>query len=136
MIVIPCGASKQAHRAIAGRMYTGSYHKACLRWALTNTDANHVYILSAKYGLLGLQDVIKPYNLVMGQPGSVTVAVVSQQAHDRGLLAADVIGIGGRKYTGVIRVVWPNADTPLDHVGGMGNQLQWMKQHAHYRNPK
>lgn len=115
-------------------MYTGSYHKACLRWALTNTDADRVYILSAKYGLLALQDVIEPYELVMGQPGSVTASIVAQQARDRKLSATDVIGIGGSKYVTVIRAVWPKADTPLDRVGGIGKQLQWLKLHVHYRN--
>lgn len=115
-------------------MYTGSYHKACLRWALTNTDTDRVYILSAKYGLLALQDVIEPYELMMGQPGSVAASTVAQQARDRGLSMADVIGIGGSKYMAVIRAVWPHADTPLDHAGGMGKQLQWLKQHVHYRN--
>ena len=55
IVVIPCGAKKVDHRAPAGKLYTGPYFSACLKWALSRVVSTPIYILSAKYGLLGKQ---------------------------------------------------------------------------------
>jgi hypothetical protein len=91
-----------------------------------------IYILSAKYGLLPLDQVIAPYDLTMGQPGSVTPAQVRQQAQARMLLTEPVIALGGDPYLTICQQVWPHVQTPLRGRGSFGRfgyQLQWMKQH-------
>lgn len=131
IVVIPCGGKKRLVSCVAGRMYIGPYHRACLTYALTLVPPERVYILSAKYGLLALDERIAPYNLKMGQRGCVTARTVADQAAARGLRAEErVIALGGRAYTDVARAVWSHAETPLDGVGGMGYQMQWLKQHT------
>lgn len=110
-------------------MYTGSYHRACMRYAWSIARPEQIRILSAKYGLLQLTDVIEPYNLKMGQTGSITTVEVKKQASANGLLSEDVIALGGHLYTNICREVWPRCLTPLASVGGMGKQIQWLARH-------
>jgi len=129
IVVVPCGVAKRSHRTAAGAMYTGAYHRACMRYARSIVVPEQIRILSAKYGLLELADEIEPYNLKMGQPGCVTAAKVWQQAQRAGILDATVIALGGRHYTAICRAVWPACFTPLKGVGGMGKQMQWLIRH-------
>lgn len=129
--VVPCGSAKQVQKCPAGEMYLGSYHAACRRFAgaWVKAHGGEVLILSAKYGLLGLADLIEPYELRMGKPGCVTATFVLGQAESRGLLAArHVLALGGRDYTRVCEAIWPHCATPLAGVGGIGKQLRWLKE--------
>lgn len=128
IVIIPCGKAKKAYRTIAGAMYVGNYHRACMRYAWTLTTPDHIYILSSKYGLLALTDEIDPYELYMGQQGSITTEQVRKQAQERNLLLERVVALGGRSYTSVCKAIWPACLTPLEGVGGMGAQISWMTQ--------
>lgn len=99
-----------------------------MRYALSLADPERVFILSAKHGLLSLDDVIEPYDLKMGQDGCVTPGLVLQQAVKRGLIERDVVALGGKGYVDICRRVWPGLLAPLDGVGGMGKQIGWMKR--------
>lgn len=130
LVIVPCGQAKRATRSQAGVMYTGTYHRACLDYARSIAPAEAILILSAKYGLLRLTDWVEPYDLRMGQRGAVTPDVVRAQAIRLGVLdARPVIALGGVDYTGVCRAVWPGCVLPLSGVGGLGRQLQWLRQH-------
>jgi hypothetical protein len=125
IVVVPCGARKQTRRVPAGDMYTGSYHLTC-RYAAARLagPAGTVLILSAKYGLLRLSDPIDPYELTMGQPGSVTVDTLRQQAARLGVnRCRDVTVVAGKRYADRVSAVWPGAVRPLDGCRGMGEQL-------------
>ncbi len=108
-------------------MYIGSYHKMCQRYARSLAPVENIYILSAKYGLLQMTDVIEPYSLTLGQPGCVTWLDVKKQAKQLGIDNQSCIAIGGMKYTGLCKRVWQDCQTPLTGKGGNGKQLRWMK---------
>lgn len=129
IVIIPCGARKKQGTWPAFQLYTGPYYTMCLRYALSLTSPGNIFILSAKYGLLRLTDLVKSYNLKMGQPGSVKVDEVRRQAQELGLLESSIYAIGGRLYTNICRQVWPSCKTPLDGLSGLGKQLSWMKAH-------
>ncbi|MDH6489628.1 DUF6884 domain-containing protein [Streptomyces sp. SAI-127] len=126
VVVIPCGGAKQAQAAPAGELYTGGYHRACRRAADALTaQGGTVLVLSALHGLVPLDQVLEPYDVRMGQPGSVTPARLAEQARALGVdQAADVTVLGGAAYTAAALTVWPEAATPLAGLGGMGYQLQ------------
>lgn len=131
LVIIPCGQRKQTVTCAAGEMYTGPYHRACRRYAdmLLAQGGGSILILSALHGLLLFSDRIAPYNLHMGQPGSVTALLVRQQAEKRGMLLEDrVIALGGAGYRKVCQGVWPHCETPLAGKGGIGKQLGWLKR--------
>ncbi|MCX4681642.1 hypothetical protein OG413_41305 [Streptomyces sp. NBC_01433] len=73
--------------------------------------------------MLTLYDLIAPYNLRMGDTGSVTSEQLRQQAVDRGILDADVTVLGPRAYIEVSRTVWPQLTNPLAGARGIGEQL-------------
>lgn len=128
IVIIPCGARKLDRSAQAQRMYIGSYHKMCQRYALSLVTPDDVYILSAKHGLLKMTDVIEPYSLTLGQPGCVTSSHIHRQALELDILERPCIAVGGKKYTDLCRHVWRDCSTPLQQVkGGNGRQMQWMK---------
>jgi hypothetical protein len=117
IVIIGCGARKLSHPAPAAELYTGPYFRDCLATARVLAGDHNVLILSARHGLLGLADVIGPYDLSMGQPGSVTAVIVAWQAEARGLLGSPVTALCGARYVRVLREVWPDVRTPLAGLG-------------------
>jgi hypothetical protein len=128
-IIVACGSKKLDRPASARCLYTGPYFKACLAYALTIAPAKDIFILSAKYGLIGLNDVIEPYDKRLGDPFSVTEFSLTTQAEQLGLLGKRVTVLGGRKYVGLCRKVWRRGlEAPLEGKGGLGQQIKWMKE--------
>jgi hypothetical protein len=131
LVIIPCGAAKRDYPCEAHEMYVGTYFRACLRWALSVTRPDRVLILSAKYGLLPLQQVIDPYDVTFGRDNSVTKDDVRRQATAMGLRAeTDVLVAAGKRYVEVVKAVWPTAVNVVDGKGGMGHQISWLKREA------
>lgn len=121
VVIVPCGGKKLPTAAPAGDLYVGSYHRACRRAAAAR--GGRLLILSALHGLLDPATIIEPYDLRMGQPGSVTPARVREQAAALGILDARVTVLAGRAYADVVSAVWPDADRPLNGTRGIGQQL-------------
>jgi hypothetical protein len=90
VVIVACGGTKAITEGTieAGKMYTGGYHKACREAA--KTLGGTVFILSAFHGLVKLDEEIEPYNLKMGQPGSIDAGAVRAQAEWFRILHADV----------------------------------------------
>lgn len=125
LVIVPCGAAKAKTPAPAGQLYRGTYHRLGLRAAAALTGPESIRILSARHGLLPLHDVVAPYNLRLGQPGSVTAAQLLDQATVQGLRdRPDVVLFGGRDYVDLAQQVWPHARTPLTGAAGIGEQQQ------------
>jgi hypothetical protein len=121
LVLVACGGKKSTARsAPAGEMYVGNYHQAC-RNAAEVMDGPTM-ILSAKYGLLPLEQSIDRYDMVMGDPDAIEVSTLKIQARNLGLENARVTILGGAKYVQAARGVWPDAEAPL--TGGIGKQLQ------------
>jgi hypothetical protein len=128
VIIVSCGGRKSTSEqpVPAGQRYTGSYHLALRRAADTLTrsgSTGRVLILSALHGLLTLHDLIAPYDLRMGDKGSVTGEQLLQQAAGLDILGADVTVLGPRAYVEASRIVWPDLTDPLAGARGIGDQL-------------
>lgn len=87
LFVVACGAAKLEHPAAAEKLYCSS-HFALMLTAARSKAADttrvcaqpaSVAILSALYGLVDPTTVLAPYDLKMGQPGSVTAAQIAGQ---------------------------------------------------------
>ncbi|MEU1534185.1 DUF6884 domain-containing protein [Streptomyces fagopyri] len=123
LIVIPCGARKLDHRARVADMYIGSYHRACRR-AAEALRPDRLVILSARYGLLGLDDEIDPYDTPHGAADAVTARLLADQAAERGITDLDpVVVLGGARHVTLAKTVWPHGLTPLSGTRGMGEQM-------------
>ena len=123
VVVIPCGGAKLDRPAPAGQLYTGSYHAACRRTADALQPAR-VLILSALHGLVELDAELAPYDVRMGQPGSVTAEQLAEQAERLGVAGArSVVALAGQSYAEPLRAVWPALVEPLRGSRGIGEQL-------------
>jgi hypothetical protein len=121
--IVGCSQTKAVHRCRAVQMYTGQYFRACMD-AARSIAPGQVYILSAKYGLVGPGEVIDPYDLRLGQYGSVDAEHVRYQADACQLLACRVTALCGAGYADLIEAAWPDGhvDRPLAHLS-IGQQL-------------
>lgn len=123
VVIVACGAKKEGPAA-AGALYVGSYHRAMRRAADALTrDGGRVLILSALHGLVELDTVLAPYDMRMGEPGSVTASTLRDQAAALGLDGAEVTVLGGRAYVEAVHQVLPDALAPLAGSRGIGEQL-------------
>lgn len=80
----------------AGAMYVGTFHGSC-RYAAEALlqDGGRQYILSAAHGLLDLSTEIDPYDITVGDPGSVSANFVQAQVRERGIESAEVTVLAG-----------------------------------------
>ena len=123
LIVIPCGSRKLGHAARAAEMYIGSYHRSCRR-AAEALRPDRLLILSARYGLLDLDDVIEPYDTPHGAADAVAPPLLLDQARRYEILHRDpVVALGGARHVELVRTVWPHVRTPLAGTRGMGEQM-------------
>ena len=110
LIVISCGSAKTDFATNAEHLYTGTPFKLALRYAKVLVPRNQIRILSAKYGLLGLDDIVEPYKLRMGKPGSIVSDKVKAQAASQGIMSANkVVVFGGIDYYNLCATIWPHA---------------------------
>lgn len=124
LAIIPCGARKREGTHAARDLYTGPYFRAALAWA-ENGGFDQVLILSAKHGLLDLNDPVESYDVTFGDSEAVSADVVREQAYLRlATECATVQCVGGAAYRKVVRQVWPSATSPVDNCTSMGAHLR------------
>ena len=71
VVLISCVKGKLSHSAVAAELYTSTLFTGSLKYA-RRLNADRIYILSAKYGLLELDQVVEPYEETLkGKPVSV-----------------------------------------------------------------
>lgn len=126
LVVITCGSRKLEHRAPAGELYIGGYHRAC-RKAAEALQPDRVLILSSAYGLLAPSDIVDPYDTAIDSPRAITATELIDQAGIRGVLRLDpVVVLAGDRHVRLARAVWPHAVSPLTGIGGMGRQIAYL----------
>ena len=64
IVFLSCGKTKAKHTCKACEMYRGDLFKKSFEYA-KKLKPRKIYILSAKYKLLELEDVISPYELTL-----------------------------------------------------------------------
>lgn len=81
VVVIACGANKLSTTAPAADLYTSAHFALMLRAArrVATQQAGRVLILSALHGLVELDTQLAPYDVKMGDPGSITPAALAHQ---------------------------------------------------------
>jgi hypothetical protein len=132
--VIPCGGAKLGHAAPAAQLYTGSMFRHTLekvtRCAELDTAAGlgpaRVLILSARYGLVELSDMLEPYDVKMSDAGSVTADQVAEQASALGIeWRAQVYAFLPRPYLARLDAALRTLDVYVQDVyEGCGGILQ------------
>jgi hypothetical protein len=133
--VVPCGGQKLDRPAPARDLYVGQMFRHTLenaeRSARLDTEQlgvpARVLILSGKYGLVELDQVLEPYEQRMDRPGSVTAAVLTEQATALGIdWGSQVYGLLPRPYLRRLDEALRTLDVFVQDVyeacGGIGEQ--------------
>lgn len=137
VVIVSCGGRKAVYAdgirkgepvigARAGELYVGSYHQAARRAADVLTRggrSGRVLILSAKWGLVELDQHILNYDLKAGDPGTVDGETLRRQAHELGVSGAAVTVLGGKAYTKLTREVWQDITDVCAGARGIGDHL-------------
>lgn len=126
--VIPCGADKEDHPTRARDLYTG----AMFRQTLTAVEAHaaqdddaQILILSARYGLVHLDEVLTPYEQRMDRTGRVDTDTITVQAWINQLGPEVYAFLPRAYYDALSQALRPLGIYPLDGyegTGGIGEQ--------------
>lgn len=133
--VVPCGGAKLDRPAPARELYTGSMFRHTFEHASRCAELDEaaglgparVLILSALHGLVDPDQVLEPYDLRMGQPGSVSVPTLAAQARALGIdWGAHVYALLPRPYLARLDAALRTLDVYVQDVyeGTRGNGEQ------------
>ena len=132
IVLISCVSKKLNHRAKAGDMYISPLFKMGLGYA-RSLNPDNIYILSAKYGLLGLETEIEPYEVTLNKMpdkeirewAEVVVAGLEKTAN---LKEDEFIFLAGERYRKYIIPHLTKYSVPMKGLG-IGKQLKFLKEH-------
>lgn len=131
--LIGCGKQKAARTCAARAMYRSPLFQAALRWAINHCDV--AFVLSAKHGLLALDQLIDPYDETLPRDAAARAAwgrrVGAQIVGAVGEIEAEVVVLADERYEQAIHIDDPEWEyhwhTPLAGLG-IGERLAWLKQ--------
>ncbi len=130
IVLISCVSMKQDHECKAQDLYISPLFKMNLAYArMQKPDA--IYILSAKYGLVELEQVIPPYEQTLntmknGQVKDWAIDVIEQMHGKVNFQTDEVIFLAGERYRKFLQPLCRNHSVPLEGLG-IGRQLQFLK---------
>ncbi len=128
--LISCGKSKLNVCAPAHKLYTGDLFQKSLAYA-RHINADVIYILSAKYGLLELEQEIAPYEKTLkGMPAGDVARwaehVLTQLRARTNLTTDRFIILAGLPYRSLLMPHLAHVAVPLEGLG-FGEQLRFLK---------
>ena len=137
-VLFSCVSQKLPHAALAKDLYVSSLFKFCLRYAQT-LKPDVVFVLSAKYGLVALDQPIEPYNDTLNTKRDAEIRQwaqgVLQQLRTKIDLERDtVIFLAGEKYRRHLIGQIRHTEIPLSGLT-IGRQLQFLKQALAHATP-
>ena len=102
IVLISCVSKKRTQRSKARDLYISPLFKKNLQYAL-KLAPDQIFILSAKYGLVGLDEEIEPYNLTLNTMPSNAIkewasGVILQLSEKADLHNDQFVFLAGVKY--------------------------------------
>jgi hypothetical protein len=131
VVLISCASKKLRHPAIAQELYVSPLFQLCLRYAYTlKPDA--IFILSAKYGLVALDQRLEPYNDTLNTRRDADIrqwaqGVLQQLRSNVDLECDTVIFLAGEKYRRHLIGHIRHHEVPLLGLS-IGRQLHFLKR--------
>ena len=131
IVLIACASQKLSQRSKAKDLYISTLFKLNLKYAV-KLAPDKIYILSAKHGLLSLDQEINPYEQTLNNMPSDEVKqwasrVLEQIKHVCPVDETELIFLAGKKYRKYLLPHIKNAQVPLEGLG-IGKQLQKLKR--------
>ncbi len=130
IILISCVSMKLNKKAKACDLYISPLFKMNLAYA-QSLKPKKIFILSAKYGLVNLDEVILPYNLTLNTMKVREVKIwaekVSEQMKGKIDFKKDeIIFLAGERYRKFLMPYFAKIEVPMKGLG-IGKQLQFLK---------
>jgi len=131
IVLISCVSKKLAYSARARDIYVSPLFRLNLAYAESLTP-DAIYVLSAKHGLLALEDKIAPYDLTLntmsaGQIRAWAAGVVVQLAAVTDLNRDRFVFLAGDKYRKYIAPHLAQFEVPMQGLT-IGRQLQFLSR--------
>jgi cytoplasmic iron level regulating protein YaaA (DUF328/UPF0246 family) len=131
IVLIACASKKLPYKAKAKEIYNSTLFKLNMEYAKT-FQPDDIFILSAKYGLLQLEDEIEPYNKTLNNLPEEEVKlwadrVLAQLSRFVDLAKDEIIFLAGEKYRRYLIPKITNYKIPLEGLG-IGKQLKTLKK--------
>ena len=130
IVLIGCVKTKLDHKAIAEELYISPLFKGRLKYA-RKINPDYIYIISAKYGLVGLNDEIEPYDKTLKTMSTVDTKkwadeVVGQLSKTADLQNDKFLFLCGKEYRKYLIPRIANYEVLLGNLS-QGKQLQILK---------
>lgn len=130
VVLISCASRKLKYKAEAENLYVSPLFKLNLSYA-RSLKPDKIFILSAKYGLVGLEDVIEPYDLTLNNLTAAEIKdwaerVIGQLEKKIELEDDEVTFLAGNNYRKYLISKIKHYQVPLRGLS-IGRQLQFLK---------
>lgn len=130
--LISCCSKKLDHESKAKDLYQSSLFKYGMKY-LKEKECDVIYILSAKHGVLSLDEIVKPYNLTLNdqniQYRKIWSENVLEDLNKKQDLNNDYfIILAGRNYREYILGKFSNYAIPMEGLT-IGKQLKFLKEY-------
>lgn len=127
VVLISCASKKARHKARARDLYVSDLFRKELQYAV-KLAADYIFILSAKYGLVALDQEIEPYDLTLNtmSPPEIeqwALGVLGQLAEKADLQNDEFVFLAGAKYRKYLVPHLGHVQVPLEGLR-IGQQLQ------------
>ena len=131
IVLIPCASRKRTVKSRAAELYTSPLFKLNLQYA-RKLKPDAIFILSAKYGVLALDEEIEPYNVTLNNMRAnerrVWASKVIKQLQVHADLQQDhFIVLAGERYRQYLLPYLASCEIPLEGLP-IGKQLQYLKK--------
>lgn len=131
-VFIGCVKKKKLGTLKARELYNSTLFKYELAYALTLTDEENIYILSAKYGLITLDDIITNYDLTLNKLNEHSKKVwsykVIKKAEKLGITKEEkIVFLCGNNYSKYLKKYFKNYSDPTQGLS-LGNTLKFYKE--------
>lgn len=131
IVLISCVSKKLNHKATAKDLYISPYFKYNFKYA-RSLQPDKIFILSAKYGLLSLENEIEPYEKTLNNMSSKDInewanSVINQLQKVSDLDKDEFVFLAGNNYRKFLLPHITHYKIPMEGLG-IGKQLKWLKE--------
>ncbi len=131
IVLISCASKKLQDKTKAKNLYISPLFKANMKY-VSSLQPDKIFILSAKYGLLDLDDEICPYNETLNKKSEKEIKlwaedVLNKLKKEADLKKDEIIFLAGEKYRKYLIPEINNYKIPLKGLG-IGKQLKFLKE--------
>jgi len=131
VVLISCVGKKLHHKSKAQDLYVSPLFQKSLRYA-KSLNPDKVFILSAKYGLLRLDEDIEPYDRTLNKMRSSEIkewanSVLNRLKKSANLENDEFIFLAGNNYRKFLLPYLKHYKIPMQGLT-IGKQLQWLSK--------